>query len=83
MYCVDRVIDDMKINCILWLVLFGFFFWGLLWVILILLMFLVGDVVVLMIIENILEWLMNGLKIVGGVLLVVGVGILLYYFLIK
>lgn len=42
-----------------------------------------GDVVVIMIIDNMLEWLMMGLKIVGGVLFVVGVGILLCYLLMK
>lgn len=76
---VDAQIEKENYNRATGLVLSGSILWGLSRAVPILLMLLVGDATVTAITNAMPIWLMTGLKVTGGVLPVVGVGILLRY----
>ncbi|GAB2025028.1 PTS sugar transporter subunit IIC [Lactovum odontotermitis] len=76
---IDKAIEKERYGSISRLVLSGSLLWGLSRAIPILLMLIIGDVAVTTITDAMPLWLMNGLKVAGGVLPVVGVGILLRY----
>ncbi|GAB2021668.1 PTS sugar transporter subunit IIC [Pseudolactococcus yaeyamensis] len=76
---VDKAIDKEQYDRVPSLVLSSSFFWGLSRALPILLMLIVGDAVVTTLTNAVPQWLMDGLRVAGGTLPVVGVGILLRY----
>lgn len=76
---IDKAIDEVKprkIEMYTWL---GMIPWGLSRAIPVALMLIFGQPVVRTILDYLPDWLMGGLKVAGGILPVVGIGILLRY----